>query len=158
MIPIGKADINGFLVEHKTVSELTQELMNDGWVQTPNQIFIKWKLVGGIWVEGATPQEIDDAAEAEEKQTVAQLLAQFENDGKAFFHEIRVLVMYYYNKGTISEVQFNAIKDILRPAIAPLLIGEWDQAQINIDALNRPSGVLGNLYDFVKTGIDTYLT
>ena len=29
--------------------------------------------------------------------------------------------------------------------------------RINIDALNRPSGVLGNLYDFVKNGIDTYL-
>jgi bifunctional ADP-heptose synthase (sugar kinase/adenylyltransferase) len=107
--------------------------------------------------ESITQQQIDDRLEAQEKQTVAQLLAQFENDGKAFFHEIRVLVMYHYNKGTISEVQFNAIKDILRPAIAPLLIGEWDQAQINIDALNRPSGVLGNLYDFVKGGIDDYL-
>ena len=108
--------------------------------------------------ESITQAQIDERLEAEEKQTVAQLLATFENDGKAFFHEIRILVMYHYNKDTITEVQFNAIKDILRPAIAPLLIGEWDQAKINIDALNRPSGVLGNLYDFVKNGIDTYLT
>jgi hypothetical protein len=107
--------------------------------------------------ESITQAQIDERLELEEKQTVAQLLAQFENDGKAFFHEIRVLVMYHYNKGTINQTQFNAIKDILRPAIAPLLIGEWDQAKINVDALNRPSGVLGNLYDFVKGGIDDYL-
>jgi len=29
--------------------------------------------------------------------------------------------------------------------------------RINVDALNRPSGVLGQLYDFIKNGIDTYL-
>ena len=108
--------------------------------------------------ESITQAQIDERLEQQEKQTVAQLLAKFENDGKAFFHEIRILVMYHYNKGTITEVQFNTIKDILRPAIAPLLIGEWDQAKINVDALTRPSGVLGNLYDFVKNGIDTYLT
>ena len=29
--------------------------------------------------------------------------------------------------------------------------------RIKGDTLNRPSGVLGQLYDFVKNGIDTYL-
>ena len=29
--------------------------------------------------------------------------------------------------------------------------------RINVDTLNRPSGVLGQLYDFIKNGIDTYL-
>ena len=31
------------------------------------------------------------------------------------------------------------------------------KAKINVDALNRPSGVLGQLYDFIKNRIDTYL-
>ena len=29
--------------------------------------------------------------------------------------------------------------------------------RVNVDALNRPSGALGQLYDFVKNGIDIYL-
>ena len=126
-----------------------------GWFgQSP---FTKPFYNGTVIVEGWTQADEDAKVIADEKLNVAELLAQFELDGNAFYIGIRTLVKYSFDQGTITGTQFKNIKVTLEPAIRPLRLGDWDIAQDNINAISRPTGNLGPLYDFVKNGIDTYL-
>ena len=73
MIAIGKADINGFLHEHKTVKVLTHELIDAGWIANPNPHFVKNKLVDGVWKEGADSIEITDKIQELKNQKIEEL-------------------------------------------------------------------------------------
>ena len=108
-------------------------------------------------VEDFTQAEIDEYNENKETQTIRELLQQFENDGNTFYNDVKLLVKKHHTKGTITDAQFKSIRVVLEPALRPLKLGDWDIAQDNINAINRPSGTLAPLYDFVKDKIDNYL-
>ena len=118
-------------------------------------------LIGNQFIQRVydfTQAEIDAYDEQQENQTVQQLLDQFEADGNEFYREVAVLVKKNYDNGTITQTQYKAIRVVLEPALRPLKLGDFDIAQDNINAINRPSGTLAPLYDFVKNKIDNYLS
>jgi len=117
-------------------------------------------LVGNQFIQRVydfTQAEIDAYDEQQETQTVQQLLDTFETDGIEFYREVAVLVKKNYDNGTITETQYKAVRVTLEPALRPLKLGDFDIAQDNINAITRPNGILGQLYDFVKNKIDNYL-
>jgi len=126
-----------------------------GWKGTSP--FQKPQWNGTEIVEGWTQADEDARVEAQEKATVKELLDKFESDGNEFYYEVRDLVKYHLSKGTINETQYKATRVTLEPALKPLKLGDWDIAQDNLNEINRPSGILGKLYDIVKNKIDEYL-
>ena len=137
-------------IEYKIESNILK-----GWKGTSP--FQKPTWNGSTIEEGWTQTDQDNLDEALELISVGELLDKFEFDGNAFYIEIRNLVKWHYGKGTINEAQFKAIRVTLEPALRPLKLGDWDIAQDNINAITRPNGPLGQLYDLVKNKIDNYL-
>ena len=114
-------------------------------------------FTGTTIVETWTQADQDEEDERIEKQTVSDLLNKFEEDGKKFYIKVRDLIKLHHSRGNITDEQFKNIRIVLEPALRPLVLGDWDIAQDNINAITRPSGVLSELYDFVKDKIDVYL-
>ena len=84
-------------------------------------------------------------------------LATRERDGEEFFNNVYVKIKRHYDNGNINDAQYKAIRTSLTPALQPLKWGDWDLAQDNINAIQRPSGNLSVLYDFLKNKIDDYI-
>jgi hypothetical protein len=119
--------------------------------------FKKPEWNGSEIVEGWTQADEDARLDAEEELTVGQLLKKFEEDGIEFYERFRTLVRRRFTSGDINTVQYKAIRDNLGPVMRPLRYGDWDLAQDNINALPRPNGILGDVYDFVKNRVDSYV-
>lgn len=133
---------------------LTGELQ-DGEIEGD---FIRPDYVNGELIETWTQADEDAEVIRLEKLTVRELLDKFEDDGNEFYYEVRDLVKYHLSKATITETQYKLIRVTLEPALRPLKLGDWDIAQDNVNAITRPTGILSELYDKVKNGIDNYLT
>ena len=143
---------NDKIIGYRTIKNSSELLENE-----IEGDFVRPNYVNGELVETWT--QADQTAEDErlEMQTVADLLDKFQSDGKAFYIEVRNLTRYHQSKGTITDSQYKSIRVTLEPALRPLTLGDWDIAQDNINAINRPTGVLEVLYDKVKSKIDSYL-
>jgi hypothetical protein len=109
-------------------------------------------------VESITQEEIDALAELEIDRSIDIDLNNRELDGEAFFIKVRRKIRRFYNDGNINQAQYKTIRTTLQPVLQPLRYGDWDVCQDNINAISRPNGQMGNLYDFLKNQIDQYVT
>ena len=115
---------------------------------------------GTNWVQRVydfTAQEVIDYDELQIENAISQDLNTKQQDGETFFVQVRNKIRRFYNDGNINQTQYKSIRTSLQPVLQPLRYGDWDVAQDNINAISRPSGQLGNLYDFLKNKIDTYI-
>ena len=120
--------------------------------------YLKPFFTGADVVESITQQEIDDRAEQEADNLIEVNLNTREQDGNEFYIKVRNLVKKNYDLNNINQTQYKGIRVTLQPALQPLKLGDWDLAQDNINAIARPSGNLGALYDFLKNKVDQYVT
>jgi len=120
--------------------------------------YLKPFFTGADVVESITQQEIDDRAEQEADNLIEVNLNTREQDGNEFYIKVRNLAKKNYDLGNINPTQYKGIRVTLQPALQPLRWGDWDIAQDNINAISRPSGNLGVLYDFLKNKVDQYVT
>ena len=101
--------------------------------------------------------EIDAKIEADAEQSALNIVSQRTRDGEDFFNKVATKVKRSYDDGNINQSQFKNIRTSLKDVLLPLRFGDWDLAQDNINAVTRPSGQLGGLYDFLKNKIDQYV-
>ena len=112
---------------------------------------------GSEVVEGITPEIQAERAEFEADRVAQEVLAQRERDGERLYLDVYTKVKRRYDDATLSQAQYKNIRSILAPALQPLKWGDWDLAKDNIDAIRRPSGGMGVLYDYIKGEIDSYV-
>jgi tRNA(Ser,Leu) C12 N-acetylase TAN1 len=117
-------------------------------------------LVGNQWIQRVynfTQQEIDDYDQEQIDNAIDAIVNTYEADGRAFFVKLRRKIREYYDDGNITQAQYKNIRTSLQPVIQPLRYGDWDVAQDEINAISRPAGQMGVLYDFLKNKIDQYI-
>ena len=117
-------------------------------------------LVGNQWIQRVydfTAQEIADYDDAQIENQALQLIQQRESDGNAFFYKVVTAIKRRYDEGNLTNAQYKNIRSSLKDVLLPLKFGDWDLAQDAINAINRPSGAMGVLYDFLKNKIDSYV-
>ena len=115
---------------------------------------------GTQWIQRVynfTAQEIADYDEQQIENQTLQLIQQRESDGNAFFYKVVTAIKRRYDEGNLTNAQYKNIRSSLKDVLLPLKFGDWDLAQDAINAINRPSGAMGVLYDFLKNKIDSYV-
>ena len=123
-----------------------------------NTWYLKPFFNGSAVVESITQAEIDERTEQEAEAEAERVVIKRTTDGQRFLNQIGTKVKRAYDKGDITQVQFKNIRSSVKDVLIPLTMGDWDLAQDNINAVSRPSGQLGVLYDYIKNEIDTYVT
>ena len=112
---------------------------------------------GSEIIETWTQQDEDNLTEYTKETEANDKLNKREADGLKYFRLLRNFIKRKYDDNVINETQFKTIRVNLSPALQPLKDGDFDIAQDNINAITRPSGALGVLYDRVKEDIDNYI-
>ena len=116
---------------------------------------------GSQWVQrfsNFTAQEIADYDEQQLEIQARSVVSQRETAGNELFYKVATVVKRRYDEGNLTQNQYKNIRTQLENVIRPLKLGDWDIAQDNINAISRPSGQMGTLYDYLKNEIDTYVT
>ena len=119
--------------------------------------YLKPFFNGSNVVESITQQEIDERAENEAEITAENSVRERITDGETFFMNVATKVKRAYEAGNINATQYKTIRTSLKDVLLPLKIGDWDLAQDAINAITRPNGAMGVLYDFLKNKIDDYV-
>jgi len=114
--------------------------------------FIRPEYQNGQLIETWTQADQD----AEDEQTRSTESDQGEREGMSICKQIRDFIVTKRHKGQISGGQFKNIRITLRPVFDSLRSGDWDIAEDEINAIQRPSGDLGLVYDKIKTEIEEY--
>jgi hypothetical protein len=120
--------------------------------------FVRPLYTGSDVIENATQADIDDDNEHYAQRDAEELQGKREKHGIQFFRKVAVKVKRAYDDGNIDQTQYKNIRTSLQTVLQPLRYGDWDVAQDNINAISRPSGQMGVLYDFLKNKIDTYVS
>lgn len=79
-------------------------------------------------------------------------------DGQNFIKSIRIEARIRRYDGRITRAQYDAIMGGVRNVLSPLLIGDWLEAQVQINAVTPPqNATLLQVYNFIKNFVDQYI-
>jgi len=130
-----------------------QELKDDQKQFSFENDIIHYSFNGSDLINTSTQADYDAVVEFQAEETEIQLEKRRLSDGQDFAARLVA-----YIKGLrINPSQKESALTILRPVRDELLKGEWEDAQALINAINRPSGNFGSVYDRIKNKIDNYL-
>lgn len=118
----------------------------------PADHFIKPQFVNGVWVEGATAQEIEKIKI--EKET--ELYVKRYEDGKIAYAQISAEFRLAKLSGILNEEQHGIIESLLIPVRNEVLAGQWISAKQKLEEIGNVIGV--DLYNRLHNQISDYIT
>ncbi len=129
----------------QTISELPDLDATDG----------KWKYT----ITNKPQSQIDAETDQREDEEASALEMQHEQSGIDMYHDIRKRIRLLKTKGQLTPTQYDLIRRNLRPAILPLVNGDFDIAKEFLDGLPIPPvGILRTILNTVKSMVDNYMT
>lgn len=120
-----------------------------------NGNFINPIWSGTEWIEGATPQEIAEQTQAEQRRKETEMYKKRTLDGINAYAEISAEFRLAKLSGILTEEQHVEIESILIPVREEVLAGQWISARQKLEGIGVVIGV--QLYNRLHTQISNYI-